>query len=83
MTAPRKGETSRGVIFLSISAVSAVALMLATQGAADALLSQPVFLVREVQVIWPEGGESARNPQRFRLYPSTSVFRVDLASLSR
>ncbi len=78
----RKGETSRGAIFLSVSAVSAVALMLATQGAADALLSQPVFLVREVEVSWP-GGETARVPSRFRLHPPTSVFRVDLESLSR
>lgn len=78
----RKGETSRGAIFLSVSAVSAVALMLGVQGAADSVLSQPVFLVREVEVVWP-AGEPAGNPARFRLHPPTSVFRVDLESLSR
>lgn len=75
----RKSDGSHRGIFLSVSAVSAVGLMLAVQGMADAFLSQPVFLVREVEVVWPEG--AASRPERFRLHPPTSVFRVDLESL--
>ena len=75
----RKSDGSRRGVFLSVSAVSAAALMLAVQGVADSFLSQPVFLVRDVEVVWPEGSSS--QPERFRLYPPTSVFRVDLESL--
>ena len=74
-----KGGRSRPGIFLSVSVVSAAALMLAVQGMADAFLSQPAFVVREVEVAWPEG--TASHPERFRLHPPTSVFRVDLESL--
>ncbi len=77
----RETHGSRRGVFLSVSVVSAAALMLAVQGMADAFLSQPVFLVREVEVAWPEGAPS--QPERFRLHPPTSVFRVDLESLSR
>ena len=75
----RKSDGSHRVVFLSVSVVSALALMLAVQGMADSFLSQPVFLVHEVEVVWPEG--SSAQPERFRLYPPTSVFRVDLESL--
>lgn len=75
-----RSDGSRRGVFLSVSVVSAAALMLAVQGMADAFLSQPSFLVREVEVVWPEG--SSALPSRFRLHPPTSVFRVDLESLA-
>lgn len=70
---------SRRGIFLSVSVVSAAALILAVQGMADSFLSQQAFLVREVEVVWPEADPA--HPERFRLHPATSVFRVDLGSL--
>ena len=70
----------RGVLLLSVSFLSGIALLAAGQGAVDDFLSHPVFLVREIEVQWPQG-IPARSP-RFRLNPPTSIFRVDLKALS-
>jgi len=53
---------------------------MAAQSAADQFLLNPAFLVREVEVRWQDGSRS--RPDRFRLNPPTSVFRIDLKALS-
>ena len=75
-----QGSSRRGVLLLSVSFLSGIALLMATQGLADDFLSHPVFVVREIEVQWPRG-IPARSP-RFRLNPPTSIFRVDLKALS-
>lgn len=76
-----KADLSKRGLFLSVSLASGVALVLAVQAAADQFLSSPLFLVREVEVTWPKG--VGGQPERFRLSPATSIFRVDLAALGR
>ena len=71
--------SSRRTVLLSVSFFSGIAMLLAAQGAIDGFLSHPAFLVREVEVQWPEGVKS--RPRRFRLNPPTSIFRVDLKIL--
>ncbi len=66
---------------MSVSVVSGLALVMAVQSAADDFLSSPLFVVREIQVAWPDAG--ADRPDRFRLRPATSIFRIDLQTLSR
>lgn len=75
------GSLSRRGAFLSVSVVSGLALVIAVQGITDDFLSSPLFVVREIQVVWLDQG--ADRPDRFRLRPATSVFRIDLGALSR
>ena len=56
-------------------------LILAVQTVADRFLSSSLFLVEEVEIAWPNG--FAGQSERFRLNPPTSIFRIDLPSLSR
>ncbi len=76
-----RGSLSKRGIFLSVSLASGLALVLAVQGAADGLLSSPLFLARHVEIVWPKGVNG--QPEQFRLRPATSIFRVDLAALDR
>lgn len=65
---------------MSVSFLSGVALLMAAQGAVEDFLSYPAFIVREVEVEWPQSAPA--HPVRFRLNPPTSIFQVNLRALT-
>lgn len=77
----KKNKVSSKSLLLSVSFLSGLGLLMAAQSAADHFFSHPAFLVREVEVRWPEGVSA--QPTRFRLQPAVSVFSVELGALSR
>lgn len=77
----KKNVSARGFL-LSVSFVSSLALLMTVQSAADSFLSNPAFLVKEVEVRWPKGVSPAE-PTRFRLQPPVSIFGVELDALSK
>ena len=74
---PETLSARRGRIF-SVSLLSGVAFLFAAQGAVSSLLSLRTFQVNEVEVIWPA---QMHPPQRYRLRPAASIFRLDLEAV--
>ncbi len=74
-------QSNRRGMLLSVSLASGAALLLALQGMVNPIFSYNRFMVEEIDAQWPP--EMKLPPERYRLNPPTSIFRVDLGMVSQ
>jgi len=76
----KKDSSGRSALF-SVSLLSGAVVILAVKGMIQPIFSSPLFQVGEIQMEWPVPQNVP--PQRYKLTPATSIFRIDLNAIAR
>jgi len=71
---------SKRSLFFGVSFLSLAAMLLTVQIAFDWISTHPLFLVKTIDAIWPDGVDG--QPKQFQVHPPVSIFRLDLVDLA-